>query len=397
MTSTHLARLTCLLGCALIAMFATGPAPAVAADGGVRDAAAPRDSGPPGVQLAGKVVDSAGKPVPGVVVFAVDRSSPQIRAMARSGAGGIFRMGLEPVVHDFGIMSAAFLLAGYQRVGPSNVLLTIAPAFPETSPLKALERSKQSFLGHVFPYARDPAARAPVPAPAGGALSIGMVTGTITDELGAALGGVRLLAIDERKNALIAVTQTDPRGRYTLVTLAGPNRFVVYAPGLLMRGVRRSGKPGVFDFIMKVDPNPEELTLRTGRKLSFRLEDSIFPEAVPPAKAKAVISADYGIDLTNCFCPGDLLHAPAPTPEQWKDACKWSAGEPCSIPSKCPMTVWARQCQLPRFWWLRMLQEHPPNPTRRESGPDVKTMWWYDSIKAMQEADAKAARAAPAR
>jgi hypothetical protein len=57
-----------------------------------------------------------------------------------------------------------------------------------------------------------------------------------------------------------------------------------------------------------------------------------------------------------------------------------------------PLPTWAHQCQLPRYWWLRMLQQSPPNPTRVESPQNTKTMWWYDMIREMQEADAKAAQ-----
>ena len=107
---------------------------------------------------------------------------------------------------------------------------------------------------------------------------------------------MRILANDERRGVLRAVTQSDRNGRYTLVTVAGPNRLIVYAPGLLLGKVRRQDKAGVFDLILKADPTPQELRLRTGRVLSFRLEDSLMPEAMPPRQARSAISVDYGID-----------------------------------------------------------------------------------------------------
>ena len=357
------------------------PAPVPAGDAGAEP--------PPTVELRGVVQTPAGKPAPGVVVFAIDRESPELRGLGRSAEGGRFRMALGPRVHDFGIMSPDKLLVGFERTGPNAVRLTVTPAFPETNPLTALNKVDRSIVAYVFPYERRPSGSAPTIPSSPGPASIGLVSGKVTDERGAALGGVRLVAIDDRRNRLVAVTQSNARGEYTLATLAGPTRLMPYSPGLLLHSVRRGG-PSVFNFVLSVDPNPEELTLRSGRKLSFRLTDSLFPEVMPPAKARAVINLDYGIDMDSCFCPGDLINSPAPSTAQYRDACLWSSNEPCSRPSRCPLTIWARQCKLPRYWWLRMLQQSPPNPTLLESPQNTKTMWWYDSIRAMQEADAKA-------
>jgi hypothetical protein len=380
-----------------------------AADAGLGSGAGGRDAAPPapaGIELTGQVREETGRPVGDMVVFAVDRTSPQIRAVARSGRDGKFRMLLAPEVHDFGIMSIDWLLTRFDRPGPNAVVLTVAPSFPEIDPVAAVQKTKQSFVTLVFPYGREGQAAAVVP---GGKASIGILTGTVRDEQGAGLGGVRILANDERRGVLRAVTQSDRNGRYTLVTVAGPNRLIVYAPGLLLGKVRRQDKAGVFDLVLKADPTPQDLRLRTGRVLSFRLDDSLMPEAMPPRQARSAISVDYGIDLSfvpsraserkHCFCPGDLINAVPPTLEQRRDACLWNAGASCSVPSRCPLTTWAYQCRLPRYWWLRMLQQYPPNPTQRTydgGGEATATMWWYDMIRTMQQEDARAAAQAGA-
>jgi hypothetical protein len=383
-------------------------------------AAAPAAPAPPAV-VVGLVARADGVPVPDVAVFAVQRGSAEIRRVVRSGLDGAFRMELAPVVHDFGIMSPRWHLIGFTQPAATQVRMTVAPAFPDVNPMKVVREARRSVVTNVVPIAGKTVAAAADPdagAPAGDAgvtsaaapaasAAVGVLTGTVVDETGVGLGGVRILAVDETRQVLVSVAQSDQQGRYRLVTLAGPTRLVVYAPGLAVDRVRRPG-PGKVDFILIIDATVDTLTLRTGRVLSFRVGDSIMPEAYPPKVVRATLQQDYGIDFNNCFCPGDLLTAPPPTPAQYKNACLWSAGMRCSRPAQCPLTAWASQCKLPRYWWLRLLQLSPPNPGRREVerpaddgavynpdviGQETQSMWWYDTIKAMQASDARAAAA----
>jgi hypothetical protein len=228
------------------------------------------------------------------------------------------------------------------------------------------------------------------------------VTGVVSDETGVPLQGVRLLAMQEGSGRLLGVAQTDRRGRYTLVTFAGPNRVYAYAPGLRLMQ-RHGGASGHLDLTLTVDAEIETITIRSGRTTAFKLSDSLYPEALPPPRVAAILAQDYGIALAEgCFCPGDLVNGPPPSIAEARDACAWSrAQHACSLkdakasPSDaagpCPATTWARACMLPRYWWLRLLQAEPPNPTRRRSGPDIPTLWWYDAIRAMQEDDARVA------
>jgi hypothetical protein len=304
--------------------------------------------------------------------------------MARTGTNGAFTVNLPVGVHDFGILSPDWHLSAFAVDPSGHVRMTVVPAFPDVDPLQIVRNMTRSVLTMVKPLVASAGE-----VQTSWASSVGKVVGTVFDETGVAIAGVRILAVDERKQALVSVAASDAQGRYELVTYAGPNRLFVYAPGLLLNRSRRPA-PGTIDFILTVDARVEGITIRSGRVLSFRMEDSMMPEVYPPAVVATTLQQDYGIDFKNCFCPGDLVNTPPPTPEQRLDACKWSAGHSCSRPSRCPLTVWARQCKVPRYWWLRLLQLEPPNPTLRESQDDVKTMWWYDTIRAMQESDARA-------
>jgi hypothetical protein len=81
----------------------------------------------------------------------------------------------------------------------------------------------------------------------------------------------------------------------------------------------------------------------------------------------------------------------APTTEELHDACRWSRKQArCSSPKSCPATAWARQCLLPRHWWMRLIQSAPPNPNLLRDGT-IPRLWWYDRIRAMQVEDARLA------
>ena len=341
--------------------------------------------------VTGTVVLSDGKPVADVAVFAVAKGSAQIRRLVRSAADGSFAMTLPSVVHDFGVMSARWQLVKFVPVSGGQIKLTVVPAFPDVDPAAIVRTAGRSVMANVTPLSTDVGTAAPGEAPgAPGGASVGLLTGTVQDETGVGLGGVRILAVDGTQMALVSVAQTDAAGKYRLLTLARPTRLIVYAPGLVLDRVRRPGA-GRVDFVLAIDAVVENITLRSGRVLSFRIEDSMMPEAYPPKAVAGALQQDYGIDFDTCFCPGDLLDTEEPSAEQYRNACLWSAGRTCSKPSSCPVTVWARQCKMPRYWWLRMLQMNPPNPTRRENIVGDNTMWWYDAIRAMQAEDVRVA------
>jgi hypothetical protein len=80
---------------------------------------------------------------------------------------------------------------------------------------------------------------------------------------------------------------------------------------------------------------------------------------------------------------------PPPTAVESRSGCRKGLGTRCVDPSQCPVSVWQRQCKLPRYWWLRLLQITPPSP----GSPD--RLWWEPYILDMQREDARAALAKP--
>lgn len=56
-------------------------------------------------------------------------------------------------------------------------------------------------------------------------------------------------------------------------------------------------------------------------------------------------------------------------------------------PDLLPTTVWERQCKIPKYWWLRLLQVTPPSPGNTDK------LWWEPYIREMQQADDRAAAA----
>jgi hypothetical protein len=340
------------------------------------------------VDLLGQVVDAKGRPVSELVVFAVEKGTVRIVGATRPDPDGLFQMRLSSRVHDFGVLSSRWLIGGFQAESPRSIKVTVYPAFPDTDPVQVVKQAKS--WAKVAALAESGGMVAAPGAPSG--MWIAPLTGTVTDETGVPLQGVRLLAMQDSTSRLVAATQTDRQGRFTLVTLAGMTRIYVYAPGLALKEGKVKGRNRV-DLVLSIDVEIASLTLRTGRTLSFKMSDSIYPEMLPPAKVAAVMSFDYGIALADgCFCPGDLIHQPPPDPAELKNACAWSRRQSnCASPQKCPATVWARSCMLPNHWWLRLIQTNPPNPGLLRDENDIPRMWWYDAIRAMQEDDARVA------
>lgn len=359
-------------------------------DGGAAtaDAGLPSDAGAPEpmVELRGHVVDERGQPVSELVVFSVERGSPLVVAAVRPNPDGLFLMKLSLRVHDFGILSSRWLIDTFERRSPLDIKILVHAAFPDVSPADVVRTAQSWARVTAVPNAAGDGAHA------GKGMAIASVTGAVTDETGAPIGGIRLLAVQPGSERMVAVTESDRQGRYTLVALAGPLRVYVHAPGLKLQEGKVAA-PGQLDLTLAVDTDLDRLTLRTGRTIAFRMDESIYPEMLPPPKIAAALSFDYGISLANgCFCPGDLLHQPAPTVAESLNACAWSRRQAsCAAPHKCPATVWARACMLPRNWWLRLIQQVPGNPSRLEHD-GTPTMWWYEAIRAMQAYDA--ARAA---
>jgi hypothetical protein len=254
---------------------------------------------PPLRAFSGQVVDQAGKPVAGLLVFAADRRTDGIEAMAITDQQGKLQLALLPGPHNFGVFSATLapLLVGSR--GPAAFQLVVGP----------------------------------LRAPAGGAAGAPAVTfdaggprvirGRVVDELGVGLRGVFIEALPG-SGALKTATVSDARGTFALPVPGGPCHLVARAPGLKLMSSQLDR--GRLLLVMTVAAEAQQLVVSDGRLLRFDLRDSIDPEYSPPAPVRAWLLQAYGI-----------------------------------CPNSSPLTARQRQA-LRKYWYLDVLRQPPPSP-----------------------------------
>jgi hypothetical protein len=329
----------------------------------------------PLVEVSGSVVNTNGHSVPGVGIYAVDAKGALVEGWARSDNDGLFRLRVPERVHDFAVMSPMWLLASFQRVDDRHIRITVRPAFRD-DPRQIVQQAQ----GWLPALARPRGAHGSATASVTYGPSVGMVEGDVADETGMRLPGVRVLAVVGQPGSLVNVTETDGQGRFTLVTAAGHNRLVLYSPGLKPASARHT-LDGRLEITMTIDADLERLTVRNGRILRFHMS-SVWPEILPPPEVAMELRWTYGIDVNRNFCPGDLKT----TGVGWNPRNSIATvGITCTNPVKCPATAWQRQCQIPKYWWLRILQSEPPgNPAH------IRGRWWEHIILEMQRAEAAA-------
>lgn len=209
---------------------------------------------------------------------------------------------------------------------------------------------------------------------------LGLLSGQILDETGAPLPGVVVLAADKDTNAAVASARSDRNGRFALATAAGVYRISAQAPGLRLDRAKKQ-LSGQLDLIMAVDPRMESVLVSDHRILQFRISDSVWPEYVPPAAAWRELRFTYGIN-PDTFCPGDLLHG-----VHWRTEANRMIGV-CSDATGCPLSVWPRQCKVPKFWWLHLLHAPPPSP-----GRTTHARYWLDMMAELQAVEVREAQA----
>jgi hypothetical protein len=391
-----------MLALLLTSLLAQSVAPDADASPG-SDGGAPATAAIRHALLEGVVEDERGRPVANVPVFALPAGTSVVTFRATSARDGSFRMSLPAGVrHDLGVMSSRWLLVdfdpgaktpGADRLARGErVRLTVRPSFPEGDVLE-IARAVKSWVPLLVEGGLEVARPGPGAPVVTRGEALGIVEGTVRDQVGSPLAGVRILSMNMRTKQLVASTESDGRGRYRLVTRAGHNRLTVHAPGLRLHEALRTG--GRLDFVLAIETQFEDVVVRSGRRLSFRIDDSVAPDAIPPQAVMATLLSDYRIDVNwyedggRCFCPGDLENLPPPTAEESRRGCRDSRRGGCIDPANCPVSVWQRQCKLPRYWWLRLLQIAPPPA----GSPD--RLWWEPYILDMQREDARAALARP--
>lgn len=354
-----------------IALLLSLDASAPPADGGAARATS--------VEITGHVRDVAGRDVTGVRVFAVATGEARMLASAHSGAGGRFRLVVAHPHPDVGIISARWVLSSVRATG-KVVEIVVHDALAG----RTAEETARTAKGWAFALLQprgDRSRRGSAMTTAGP--TVGMLAGRVVDETGIPLTSTAVMAID-RAGRPTAVALTDRAGRYSLVGPAGPANVCAIWPGLKVVRARRT-EGGDLDFVMTIDAAAERIVVREGRVIQFRMDESIWPEYLPPPAVRVLLEADYQIDLTNsCFCPGDLLTDP---PQKWKHPCRGTFAT-CLNPTMCPASVWQRQCKVPRYWWLKIIQLEPPNPARSALRSDW-TRWWEDAMREQQEVETR--------
>jgi Carboxypeptidase regulatory-like domain len=246
------------------------------------------------------VVDAAGKPVRGVVVFAADATTHAVAAMAVSDEAGEAQLVVPPRRHDFGIQSPTFGVARFDRRGPLGFVLVVTPVPPE------------------LPDAANDAPAAKINAPQAYVMS-----GRVIDEAGGPLEYVRVTVV-RPSGGVAAAAFTGRDGAFVLLIPGGES--VVRASALGLKTARSAQQGGRLVIVMGVAAEAQRLTITSGRVLSFRPSDSIDPEYTPPAPVKAWLRYAYGI-----------------------------------CPQSAPLKAYEKRA-LKKYWYLDVLRREPPNP-----------------------------------
>lgn len=278
--------------------------------------------------VLGTVVGADQRPVPRVIVFAVDPRTASIALMVASDEQGRVRLRLAPGSHRFGVMSPHLGVERLVNKGPAEFVLVLRPLPPPAGAAPA--------EGTEAPVVRTP-----------GAL---LIQGRVVDESGAGLAGVRVdgLRATEwepragkmRAGGVVVVSSalSGTNGAFNLAIPGGDTQIQARAPGLLLvrssnlldqRRQPRADRPIL---VMGIDAAAQEIIVSERRVLRIHLEDSIDPEYSPPAPVRAWLQYAYGI-----------------------------------CPPRHPLTVREKQA-LQKYWYLHVLRADPPSPASISAG-----------------------------
>lgn len=280
----------------------------------------PPPPGPTAQIVTGTVTDAANRPLPGVVVLALDPGRDTIVRLATADERGQVHMALPPRSHLFGVMSASYVVERLVIRGAADFVLVLRP-LPEPA-------GAPPARGTQAPVFRSPRAV--------------LVHGRVTDESGQGLAGVRvdgLRATEWSPNeqgemraigVVVSSAISRPDGVFVLALPAGDTQIQARAAGLkLVRSSVRPSEPGRSGhtaLVMGIDAQVQSIVIRQGHTLQIRIQDSIDPEYTPPAAVKAWLQYAHGI-----------------------------------CPTSAPLTAQQKR-ELKKYWYLDVLRREPPNP-----------------------------------
>jgi hypothetical protein len=254
---------------------------------------------PPLRLFSGRVVDQAGRPVANLLVFAADRRTDGIEAMAVTDRQGKLQLPLLPGPHNFGVFSATLAPLLVSSPEPATFQLVVGPL---RAPAELSEGAT------------------PLTLEAGGPR---VIRGRVVDELGVGLRGV-FIEGRPASGALKTATLSDERGTFALPVPGGRCALAAHAPGLEVMSSQLNR--GRLILVMTIAAETQRLVVSDGHLLRFDLRDSIDPEYSPPAPVRAWLLQAYGI-----------------------------------CPNTSPLTIRQRQA-LRKYWYLDVLRQPPPSP-----------------------------------
>jgi hypothetical protein len=267
------------------------------------DRAAAADPAPATAQrrsIAASVVDLAGKPVRGVMVFASDAGTDAVAAMSASNDHGQVELVVPQGRYNFGVLSPAVGVTRLVPRGPGRIELVVAPL--PANPIDAA--------------ANQPAAS--IDAPRGFVLR-----GRVVDETGVGLEGIRVEVV-RATETVVATVFTGSGGTFDVAIPGGRFRVRASAPGF--NSVRSAHQGGRLVVVMAIAAEAQQVTITEGRVFSVRPSDSIDPEYTPPAPVRALLQFAYGI-----------------------------------CPSANPLRAQDKRL-LKKYWYLDVLRRERPNP-----------------------------------
>jgi hypothetical protein len=304
--------------------------------------------------VAGVVLDPAGYPVSGLLVFAVAERSGEVVATGRTDQKGEFRLTYRaplaaPVVR-LGVYSSFHWVSGSHFDSGQALLVVSARPHGVTPEMAAAVEAH----GTLVPDAPGPPASAKngndisekSPTTAEASEEFRLLSGCVRDETGVALPGVSVVTRSEPRGAVL-VQITNAQGCYEVALGGGRARIAAASPALKVKSATTKVGPGSavrVDFVMEIDAAPQSVAVGSGHTLTFAMNESSWPEYFPPPKVQAWLAFSYGIPRSFYHTCPSMAHTD-------------SNGAP--IPTHCPPSVFAREKGLAKYWWLELLKTSP--------------------------------------
>ncbi len=316
----------------------------------------------PDIEMNGVVVHEAGTPLENVTVFAVESRSHAILASDRTNHKGEVTL-LIPAGHQVLLGAAAprFELLRFEGTAANQFRLTmrVLPMGLHSIDTSATPGPAVPPVGEVSVSPEPPRPQMKLP--------LGMLRGSVRDETGAALAGVRVSVYSDTTSTLVATTLSDATGHFMLATPPGHYKLQSFAPGLKPERYE-VGPRGDSVIAMSIDVKPETIQIVDGEKvLSFRLEDSIDPVYYPPPQAKAWLKFRFCLDVDQMLRRASSFRPTGPRVRQPTDGSIFPRGDSPSTVNPVgdvPLSYAVRQLKLAPYWWLKKLYTAPPGTCR---------------------------------